>query len=50
MTVFILINNFTEQHVHRFVALPSAIFRAASYFHLSRTFYLFEQITVPGVF
>ena len=47
--VFILTNNFIQQRIHHFVPLPSVIFRATSYFHLSKTFYLFQQETVPGV-
>ena len=47
-TVFILRNNVTRQHIHRFVPLPSAIFQDTSPLHLPTTFYILEQRNLPG--
>ena len=49
-TFLIFTKNFIEPCIHCFVPLPSAIVQATSYFHLPKTFYLFEQRTAPGAF
>ena len=49
-TFFIFTKNLMEQRIHHFVPLPSVIFQATLEFHLSKTFDLFEQRTIPGSF
>ena len=49
-TFFIFTKNLIDQRIHHFVPLPSVIFQATLEFHLSETFDLFEQRTIPGSF